>query len=244
MKKINSKILCIPPFISTAWENIKSLHFLAQSPEPCLVVTLSSGTEIKIPGLSAQTIEDIFKTHTEHMDMSQDKTPSYNNPTTLKKSETGKAPFFSFDLPFNFDNLGDVSALMNCTQHDMKLAHSEPLPPDLLEKVTKMASMMGLDIAKMKDLKAEPHCNCPHCQVVRSMSGSTIPSDQNDNIDEEVTESDLTFKEWDIREVGDKLHEVVNPLDSSEKYQVFLGNPVGCTCGKAHCDHLKAVLES
>lgn len=246
MKKITSKLLCIPPFISTAWENIKSLHFSTDTDTPSLVVTLSSGSEIKIPNLPAETLEDIFKTHTEYLESSsaQDK-PTTPKPSRVEPKEGAeKVPFFSFDLPFNFDNLGDMGTLMNCTQHDMKLSDSEPLPPEIMDKVIKMASSMGLDISKLDHLKAEPHCNCPHCQVVRSVKASHEAGPDAPDLDEEVTESDLTFKEWDIKEVGEKLYEVANPLDSTEKYQVFLGNPVGCTCGKPHCAHLKAVLES
>ncbi|PCI77914.1 hypothetical protein COB21_02340 [Candidatus Aerophobetes bacterium] len=234
MKKINDKILCIPPFISTAWDNIKSLH----CSEGSLVVTLISGTEINIPNLTPQTLEDIFKTHTEHLEGTKDP-----HVITEKKVEKERNSLFSFDLPFNFDSLGDVNALMNCTQHDMKLSHSDPLPPDLLDKVTKMAAMMGFDTSRIKDLKAEPHCNCPHCQVVRSINkvednATEAPSE------EMVTDKDLKFREWDIKEMGEKRYKVSNPFDKDEKYQVFLGDPVGCTCGKKHCEHLKVVLES
>lgn len=231
MKKINTKILSIPPFISTAWENIKTLHFSAGA----LVVTLINDTEITIPNLPAETLEDIFKAHTDYLEMSKE-APA---PKT-KNSNRDKASLFSFDLPFNFDSLGDMSALMNCTQHDMKLSGSEPLPPELLDKIKKMASMMGFDASRLGDLKAEPHCNCPHCQVVRSINN------QEDEIidDEPVSDSDLKFREWDIKEIGEKRYEVTSPFDTEEKYQVFLGTPVGCTCGKEHCEHVKAVLES
>jgi len=67
-----------------------------------------------------------------------------------------------------------------------------------------------------------------------------------ENFDEEVKDEELTFKdEWEVKETGDKLlFSVHNPLDPKECYSVFLGDPIGCTCGKKNCDHIKAVLRS
>ena len=44
--------------------------------------------------------------------------------------------------------------------------------------------------------------------------------------------------------MNDKLFTVINKLDQQEKYNVFLGEPVGCTCGKQGCEHMLAVLKS
>ncbi|NGX33463.1 MAG: hypothetical protein K1060chlam4_01531, partial [Candidatus Anoxychlamydiales bacterium] len=40
------------------------------------------------------------------------------------------------------------------------------------------------------------------------------------------------------------LYRVTNPLDENEHYSVFLKDPIGCTCGKKNCEHVKAVLNS
>ena len=61
---------------------------------------------------------------------------------------------------------------------------------------------------------------------------------------EEVTDEDLKFRTWDIKQPGKKLYLVTNPLDNNENYNVFLGKPVGCTCGQKYCEHIKAVLNS
>jgi hypothetical protein len=62
--------------------------------------------------------------------------------------------------------------------------------------------------------------------------------------DEEISAEDLRFKEWEIAKLSQNLYKVINPLDSNEEYQVFLGTPIGCTCGIHHCEHIKAVLKS
>jgi hypothetical protein len=36
----------------------------------------------------------------------------------------------------------------------------------------------------------------------------------------------------------------MNPLDHKEHYNVFLGDPIGCSCGNNNCEHIQAVLKS
>ena len=62
--------------------------------------------------------------------------------------------------------------------------------------------------------------------------------------DEPVPDAELSFQEWDIVQTGKDLFHVSSRLDPNEQYNVFLGNPVGCTCGKAGCEHILAVLKS
>ena len=60
----------------------------------------------------------------------------------------------------------------------------------------------------------------------------------------QFSEDDLKFRDWDIEQKSEELYEVTNPIDQNEHYQVFLGNPVGCTCGKKNCEHIRTVLNS
>ncbi|MGH2612567.1 MAG: hypothetical protein ACRDFB_05905, partial [Rhabdochlamydiaceae bacterium] len=62
--------------------------------------------------------------------------------------------------------------------------------------------------------------------------------------EEEVSDEDLKFRTWDIKQENDKLYSVTNPLDKKEHYNVFLGKPLGCTCGNKNCEHIQAVLKS
>ena len=62
--------------------------------------------------------------------------------------------------------------------------------------------------------------------------------------EEIVSDAELHFREWDIKQLEKQLYNVTNPLDTTEHYQVFLGTPLGCTCGKTNCEHIRAVLNS
>ena len=63
-------------------------------------------------------------------------------------------------------------------------------------------------------------------------------------MEEIVSDEELRFKTWEISQTNDKLYLVSNPIDANEHYSVYLGEPVGCTCGEKHCDHIRAVLSS
>ena len=57
-----------------------------------------------------------------------------------------------------------------------------------------------------------------------------------------MNEEDLKFRNWEIEQTADKLYIVTNPFDKNEHYSVFLGDPLGCTCGEKNCEHIRAVL--
>jgi hypothetical protein len=61
---------------------------------------------------------------------------------------------------------------------------------------------------------------------------------------EEVSDEDLKFRDWEIKQTAEQLYTVTNPLDANEHYNVFLGSPLGCTCGDKNCEHIRAVLTS
>ena len=62
--------------------------------------------------------------------------------------------------------------------------------------------------------------------------------------EEKIDDLDLVFRDWEIKELSNNLYTVTNPLDLNEHYNVFLGEPIGCTCGHKNCEHIKAVLQS
>jgi hypothetical protein len=72
------------------------------------------------------------------------------------------------------------------------------------------------------------------------MNGDTTQMDDM----EEISDDDLKFRDWEIAQTEANLYSVTNPLDPSEHYSVFLGEPLGCTCGSKNCEHIKAVLKS
>ena len=138
-------------------------------------------------------------------------------------------PFASLSLPIK----GDL--LTNPMCHNPEQANLPPLPPEVLEKIVKIVKALGIEICKSLQ-QAEPHCSCMYCQVSRAIDAEAT--------DEEVTEEDLRFKNWDVAWMDGQLYQVSNPLDKNEQYQVYLGNPLGCTCGYKNCEHIQAVLQT
>ncbi len=240
--KINSKILSIPPYISTSWKNIASLHVENQHPMFVLVITLLSGVRIEVPNLDPPIIESIFIAHTRYME--QDEKPKQQPPKNPLNFPLGQEQALSLGLskagPPGTEHLGLGSML----QHNPEQADSPDLPPDILAKITHLAKTLGVEDPETVP-KPEPHCKCMYCQIARALQTGLNGDDQQKKEEEEiVSDEDLKFKTWDIAQTGDKLYCVTNPLDAKEHYNVYLGDPIGCTCGETQCEHIRAVLTS
>lgn len=230
--KINHKVLSIPPYISTSWKNINALHVRGKS----LIISLQNGSVIEVPDLPETILTEIFTAHESHMENEQEIT------------ETPLGANFSFGMPIQeLGGLGALGGLENITSlmhHNMDKADSPNLPQDVLDKVKNLTKVMGMDEHIQNMPEAEPHCNCPYCQIARAIADEESHEEPLDIDEEIVSESELKFREWDIKEIGDKQYTVTNPLNPNEIYHVFLGTPIGCTCGKTNCEHIKCVLSS
>lgn len=214
--KITTTILSIPPYLSTAWKNISSLHVREERGLFTLMVWLENGTQVEVPSLDSSTVDEIFKAHARF----------------LEESSPLKNPI-SFSLPLKPE--GPIETLGASMQHNPAQSHLPPLPPEVLEKITLIARAFGLEDSSFLT-PPEPECGCIYCQVTRSLQGGEDSA--------EVTEEDLKFRNWEIQQTSDKLYCVTNPLDANEHYNVFLGTPLGCTCGSKNCEHIRAVLNT
>ena len=225
--KITSTILSIPPYLSTTWKNIASLHVREEKGLFTLVVILQNRVQVEVPGLNKGTIDTVFEAHAHHADTAE------NEKSILKNPIDGP---FSFNLPIS----GGVPSgpLGMSMQHNEEQSNLPPLPDDVLNKITTIAKAFGLDDSNTLP-PSEPNCNCVYCQVARALHGP-----ENSSPQEEVTDEDLKFKNWDVKQTADKLYNVTNPLDTNEHYSVFLGDPLGCTCGQKNCEHIRAVLNT
>jgi len=229
-KEIDEKKLVIPPYVSTLWKHVKAL-FLK---EDHLVVELNDGEQVQIPGLNEADLEEIFSYHSAYL--AKDEEVSETEP-----SSSG----FSFDMgsgkdsPFDF-SMNAMEGLSGSMKHNPSQSNLPELPPELLDKVAHIAKLLAPEEVEIVDPPVEG-CNCVYCQVSRAISKPSVPETQEEI---EVTEEDLRFSEWEIQEMEDKLFEVTNKLDKNEKYRVFLGDPIGCTCGRPNCEHIIAVLKS
>ncbi|MGB7978089.1 MAG: hypothetical protein WCF19_02885 [Chlamydiales bacterium] len=220
--KITSRILSIPPYLSTTWKNISSLYVNAEEDRLTLVVRLQNQIQVEVPGLSKELIHEIFEAHSK----SAEEETEWKNPL--------EGPF-SFTVPVKSD--GSFDPLVTSMQHNPEQADLAPIPPDVLKRLTMIARVFGLEDTSTLP-KPEPGCHCVYCQITRAFAGGDAAPI------EEITHEDLTFRDWEIQEAGHQLYNVTNPLDANERYSVFLGTPLGCTCGSKNCEHIRAVLQT
>lgn len=244
MKNINHKILSLPPYISTSWKNINTLHMKEIEGNSVLVVVLHNGSTIEIPNLEPSMVEQVFAAHAKYLE--QEAPPTVDSSESLKQFEpgqnSGEIPF-SIGIPFQMGG-GGPQALDNfgaLLHHNSEQADAPDLPPEVLHKIAGISKALGMDLEQMSIPKAEPHCNCTYCQIARAIQNG---ESEEVEAEEDVSDEDLKFRDWDIQQKGDALYEVTNPIDTNEHYQVFLGNPVGCTCGQKNCEHIRTVLNS
>ena len=243
---INRTILSIPPYISTAWKNVVSLQIDTSHPDaPILIVTLANNQIVEIPNLDAPALDLIFQTHALHL---QQETSSSKPSEQKLPGSFGPVPAFSFSFgnPGKTKDIDSLSPFGGLMQHNPDESSAPDLPAEMLSKISSISKAMGLDKQLSAIPKAEPHCNCPYCQITRALSQQTeeLAPQTPSSEEEPVLETDLVFKDWDIQEINKDLYELTHPLDPNEKYQVYLGTPIGCTCGCKNCEHVKAVLNS
>ncbi len=228
--KITDKILSLPPYISTTWSRIADLIMKGD----VLVITLLSGESVHIPNLKQEEIESIFNHHIIHMDKeSENAILDFSSAKDLIEKNEGS---IRFAIGSSIDGIG------NMMQHNPSQFNAPNLPPEILQKISTIAKIISPN-DEMSFPKPEEGCNCFFCQIARTLNGK---HNEHPHLVEEATISDeeLQFQQWDIQQTDENLYSVINRLDPFEKYSVFLGQPIGCTCGKQGCEHILAVLKS
>ncbi|MCY3975114.1 MAG: hypothetical protein OXF02_06210 [Simkaniaceae bacterium] len=247
MKNISQKVLNLPPYVSTSWRNVSTLHMKETDGKKILAVLLRSGSVIEVPAsdLKEETIRDIFKAHGQFLATSEEGTKTGSDPFKSPGADKGAGKTKESLFSFSTGN-SPVDYFEAMLQHNPEQKDAPDLPKELLEKVASVSRIMGTDATAMNMPKPEPHCNCIYCQIARAVHGIDKKEAHPVATEEEeiVSDADLTFREWDIEQKDDRLYEVTNPIDRSEHYRVFLGDPVGCTCGSKDCEHIRAVLNS
>ncbi len=262
--KITPTILHIPPHLSTSWVQVRALYLK----ETDLIVSLLNGDTIAIPGLTPEIRDTIFGSYAVFLEAQQQRqAPTQTHSATA--APESPAPFHLFQvapnphadgtpplinveggptLRFGMESMDSISSAM---QHNIAQANMPSLPKEILHKIAEVARIVAPEDIENMPLP-EPHCNCTHCQIARAIhklpddhlpaSAPALAREAKD--EEEVSEEDLAFQTWEIVQTAEKLYLVSNRLDPNETYNVFLGDPVGCTCGKQGCEHILAVLKS
>lgn len=236
--KINEKILSIPPYISTTWSQIAALRMKGS----VLSVTMTDGETINISGLSSDLINQIFSYHAAFLEKETLPSSQTSYPATKGGFKEGLGPLAeSTTLSFAF---GTIDGMNMMAQHNPAQADAPDLPSEVLQNISEIAKT-ALPLGDLQLPKSEQHCNCFYCQIARVINPSELLIESSVEHEEEVvTEDELRFEQWSIIQTGDNLYNVTSRLDDNEKYSVFLGHPVGCTCGKDGCEHILAVLKS
>ncbi len=217
--KVTTTLLSIPPFISTTWENVRSIHLKKENQS--IVITLNNDTEVEIENLSSEETRLVFQAHARFLQIQSIQTPPQTN--TLE-----------FALPLKPNSLFDSP--ISSAQHNPEQSNLPPIPKEILNKLKSVAKALGIDDTSVIP-KTEPGCNCMYCQVQRAI----FDIEENE---EEVLSEELTFRNWDVEEIENNLFKVTNRLDQNETYQVYLNKPIGCTCGSKNCEHIQIALSS
>lgn len=237
--KINDQFICISPYISARWNQIAFIESCNGGTEGGITLKLHliDGETVSIPNLGQAIVDEVFQEHLLYLESTA---PQKNKEEEKISSLLGAVQQMAKGCEVQvFSQKGLVSMLLGgagsinmLLQHSPEHKDHPDLPTDLLERIAQM--MRSLSIGPTSILaKPEPHCNCLHCQIGRA----TVEEE-----DAGVSDEDLTFRSWDISQSGEKMYTVTDPLNPEEQFNVYLGTPIGCTCGQPYCEHVKAVL--
>lgn len=229
-KQIDEKILSLPPYLSTGWENVAALFLKGSN----LVVDLQDGNQVQVPNLTDKEIEKIFHFHALFLE----KLEAKEEPTTA--TTQGFGLFQGLPLQFSLEGLENISGAM---EHNPNQSGFPTLPDNLLERIAELAKMISPEEAAGLNPPVEG-CNCIYCQVSKALHKGHAKKETHAHDAPDVSDDDLHFEQWTIKQIKDQLFEVTNKLEPTEVYRVFLGDPIGCTCGKPNCEHIIAVLKS
>jgi len=236
--RFNDQYISFPPYISASWNRIAALSYEGGM----LLFHLEGGQIITIPGIKPEIIELIFKAHASYLEKEKQLKTLLN----LDPSKTILNVEKLTDLPVKL-GLNPFEGLNSTAQHNPAFANAPDLPKDVLHKIASITkAIVGEESENFP--KGEPHCNCFYCQIAKELHNpqevDDLPSQEESVEEEAVKEEELGFQQWDIKPNGEKLYSVTNKLDRMEQYNVYLGNPVGCTCGQHGCEHILAVLRT
>ena len=184
--------------------------------------------------MSHSIAESIFFSHAQYQETEFPIPPIdfFKDPTSF---------FYNPTLSLSYNEFKGITSFL---QHDQEQSDAPTFPKVLLERIS--AITLSLNIKSLEILpKEEPHCNCAHCQIVRSMKNAL---EQNSplflDLDEEVSDEDLTFRSWIIESLGQHNYKLIHPDHKEEIYCVHLGSPLHCSCGSSSCEHIQNVLNS
>ncbi len=234
---INERLLSIPPRLSVSWREVSSLYEKNES----LHIVLKGGEQIVLEGLDSPILETIFHHHALFLEKrAEERHREMLGPAGIGRWPQHIAEGGDTSMKVGFPGFPPLDAMGMMVEHNPEQKDAPALPQDLLEKVSGVIRLLTDDPEALP--KPEGNCQCFHCQIARAIN--PVEKTEIEQADEVITLEDLKFSDWEIEEAGEKLFKVKNKLDPQESYSVFLGSPVGCTCGRTNCEHVVAALKS
>lgn len=265
--KITSKILSIPPYLSTSWYEVDSLF---QSEDGALVVALTNGMQVRLEHLSTEVVHTIFMAHARFLEEEAEREEEEDDEVSELLSSPHAEVEFSVHSPFAMGEVDEMSgdAMKIFMEHDPSRSLGPLLPEPLLKRVTSLAKMfLPPDMIPLDS--SHENCRCPFCQIVRALSGTPQPlleegeeKKKSTDLREEAREKKglkegLEHKKhspdkapkhpqspWVIQQLDDQTYTVTDRAHPDQVYNVSLATPVTCSCGQPNCVHIVAVLKS
>lgn len=228
---ITDRFISIPPKVSVSWKDITSLYMRDED----LHLLLKGGELVVISDLNDEMIDKIFHHHALHLDR---RAEERHKDVMGPMGRLIQLP----DVTESVVRIGfaPLDAMGMMVQHNPDHKDAPPLPNDLLEKISGVIRLLSPDDPEGLP-KPEGDCCCFHCQIARSIQPAATKEEE---MEETIQPGELSFSDWEVQESGDKLYSVINKLNKDERYSVYLGTPVGCTCGRENCEHIVSVLKS
>jgi hypothetical protein len=248
--KINQRVLHIPPHISCKWSEIASLGVENIDGQDLLFVHLLSGTRAQVPNLTQDQIDLIFKMHVQHLEESADEEerfknvkeiPFFSNLFQPPPMDANVATSFGAPISFHLD-ANDPGSLFQ--GHNPQFSNSPPLPKEILDKITLIAKAIGGDM--VKEVEPVELCNCFFCQIARALKNERVEEKKPHipkNLPKDLLRGGID-PEWMVEEVGPHMFKVTSRDEPGVLYQVYLGEPLGCSCGSNRCQHIIAALKT
>jgi len=143
---VNRKVLSIPPYISTSWKNISSLHLEEKHDRFALVVLLNNGSKIEVPSLDQKMIDKIFAYHAKFVEEEAENAPSLKDNSMM-----------SLGIPFKL-GIDQFDSIGSAMQHNPDQSNSPSLPPAIISKIANIVKILGISDSEHLP-KPEPHCN-------------------------------------------------------------------------------------
>ena len=199
---------------------------------------MRDASRVAVPHLSSQEVEQVFSAHAAFLEA--------HTPYELRKAPDRP---ISFTQPFRMQ-LGNLEQLGQVMEHNPAHSGLPPIPEESIDRIMALSKIISEEeILSMPP--PENNCNCMYCQVTRALRKAILKEEELPDhpqaeiaTDEKVEEEELRFEEWIVELIDDKKYLVTNKLDLEEKYTVSLNDPISCTCGRADCEHIVAVLRT